>query len=104
MSRPLEVNPFTALWHTISANSLLQFNIAEFMKLAEIACVQVLGSVEFERTFSTLSFIKNRLRNRLTTHLELAVAMHAQKFYTIDNFPYSVCFATWQAIRRRRGV
>ena len=74
------------------------------MKLAEIAYIQVLGSVEDERTFSTLSFIKNRLRNRLTTHLELAVAMHAQKFYTINNFPYSVCFTAWQAARRRHGV
>lgn len=104
MIRPMEVNPFTSIWRTISANGLLSHNLSEFIKVAEIACVQVLGSVEDERTFSTLSFIKNKLRNRLTTHMELTVAMFAQKFYTIEDFPYSVCFAAWQAARPRRGV
>jgi len=104
MQRPLEVNPFTSIWRTIYSNGMLQFSLSEFLKLAEIACVQVLGSVEDERTFSTLTFIKNRLRNRLTTHLELAVAMFAQRFYTMENFPYHAVFATWQGDCRRRGV
>jgi hypothetical protein len=68
---PLEVIPLTAIWRTINRNAMLTHNISEYLKVAEIACVQVLGSVEDERTFSTLSFIKNRLRNRLIVNLEL---------------------------------
>jgi len=47
-----------------------------------------MGSVEDERTFSTLKFIKTRLRNRLCEHLDLVVCMFARPFYTIDTFPY----------------
>lgn len=34
------------------------------MKFAELVVVQVVGSVENERTFSTLSFIKSKFWNR----------------------------------------
>ena len=101
MERPLQVNPFTALWRTLSSNAHLKSHIGEFMKLAEIACVQVLGSVEDERTFSNLAFIKSKLRNRLTTHLETAIGMYAQSFYSIDTFPYGAAYATWVTQRRR---
>jgi hypothetical protein len=103
MVRPLEVNPLTAIWHTINSNAMLTHNISEYLKVAEIACVQVLGSVEDERTFSTLSFIKNRLRNRLTVNLETYAAMYAQHFFTMSNFPYGTTFAEWQGLKRRHG-
>ena len=38
------------------------------MKVAKIAMVQIVGSVKDERTFSNLTFIKNKLRNRLLCH------------------------------------
>jgi hypothetical protein len=41
----------------------------------------VLGSVEDEWCFYTLSFTKNKLRNWFT-HLDLVVHMYAQKFYS----------------------
>jgi hypothetical protein len=71
------------------------------MKVAEIACVQVLDFVEFERTFNTLSFIKNRLRNSLTVNLKTCVAMYAQKFYSLEIFPYGAIFAKWQLVKNR---
>jgi hypothetical protein len=37
----------------------------------------VLGSVQDERTFSTVTFAKNKLRNRLTTNLGLVVAFQS---------------------------
>jgi hypothetical protein len=43
----------------------------------------VLGSVEDEQCFSTLSFTKNKLNNQLTTHLDLIVCMYAQFFCTL---------------------
>jgi hypothetical protein len=44
----------------------------------------ILGSVEDERCFSLLSFIKNKLKNQLTIHLELVMWMYAQFFYIGD--------------------
>lgn len=71
-------------------------NFQEYVKLAKIAMVQVLGSVEDERTFSSLSFLKDKLRNRLdNSHLALVVGMHAQDVYTLEDFPYDDCFKQW---------
>jgi hypothetical protein len=78
ITRPLEVNPFTLMWCTINNNALLIHNISEYMKVAEIAYIQVFNSVEDERTFNTLSFIKNRLRNCLTVNLKTCVVIYAQ--------------------------
>jgi hypothetical protein len=47
-----------------------------------------MGSMEDERTFSTLAFTKTRLENNLCEHLHLVVHMHAHPFYTMGTFPY----------------
>ena len=73
----LPLNPLTCLWRRIEANSLLRQKLSEYLKIAELAVVTVLGSVEDERTFSTLNFMKNKLKNRLSTHLPVVVGMHA---------------------------
>jgi predicted P-loop ATPase/GTPase len=70
----ITINPVTRLWRSIDANSYLRISLSEFLKVAEIAIAMVLGSVQDEHTFSTISFMKNRLRNQLTTNLELTVA------------------------------
>jgi hypothetical protein len=54
--------------------------LPEFIKVAEIAVTTVLGSVEDERTFSTLGFMKSKLRNRLGSHLGTTVKMFSQPF------------------------
>jgi hypothetical protein len=43
------------------------------VKLAKLAMCQVLGFVEDECCFSTLSFMKGKLHYRLTTHLNVCV-------------------------------
>jgi len=48
----------------------------------------VLGNVEDECTFSSLVFMKLKLRNQLMTHLDLVVQMYGQTFYTLDTFPF----------------
>ena len=89
-------NPLTKLWRSLVCNKALISNFPEFAKLAEIAIVQVLGSVEDERTFSSLSFLKDKTRNRLdNSHLSLVVGMHAQEVYTLQDFPYEACFLQW---------
>ena len=89
-------NPLTKLCFSIACNTALVSNFLEFAKLAEIAIVQVLGSLEDERTFSSLSFLKDKTRNRLdNAHLSLVVGMHAQEVYTLKTFPYDACFQQW---------
>jgi hypothetical protein len=51
----------------------------------------ILGLVEDERCFSSVSFLKSKLRNQLNLHLQL-VAMYAQNFVTLENFPYAATF------------
>jgi len=96
------VNPLTKLWRTLDANSSLGKNFGEYIKLAQIAMVHVLGSVEDERTFSALSFLKDRLRNRLDQHLGVVVGMHCQNVYSLTNFPYDDCFRQWQVATERQ--
>ena len=86
------VNPLTKLWRVLDANSSLGKNFGEYVKLAQIAMIHVLGSVEDECTFSALNFLKDRLRNRLDKHLGVVVGMHAQSVYSLRNFPYDDCF------------
>lgn len=48
-------------------------NIFKYVKLAEIGSVFVLGSVEDERCFSSLKFLKSNFQNRLNPHLPMVV-------------------------------
>jgi hypothetical protein len=41
--------------------------------MAEFDMVQVIGSIEDECYFSTLTFMKIKLRNRLMEHLEIVI-------------------------------
>jgi hypothetical protein len=83
-----DVNPVSKLWQRIGCNGLLHNHLFEYMCLAEIAIIVVLGSIEDERTFSNLAFIKNKVRNRLGGHLDTTVRMYSQGFYDLQLFPY----------------
>ncbi len=48
----------------------------------------VVGCVEDEKTFSAVNFMKSKLHNHLTTHLDLVIQMYAQKFYKLETFPF----------------
>jgi hypothetical protein len=102
LKKPYTVNPVTRMWLSIDGNSYLRHSLSEFMKVAELGITMVLGSVQDERTFSTMSFLKTKVRNRLTTHLPLVVSMKCQNFYTIQNFPYDVAYESWHDACKRQ--
>jgi hypothetical protein len=79
MVKPIDVKPLTHLWHTLSTSRLFAYSFLEYFKLVEIAMVQVIGSVEDEQCFISLTFGKSKLHNRLG----LVVRMFSQKFYTL---------------------
>jgi hypothetical protein len=58
------------------------------MKVAKLAMVQIMGSMEDERIFSTMTFLKQNYRIGFMNILDLVVHMFAQLFYTIDTSPY----------------
>jgi hypothetical protein len=47
--------------------------LLEYLKLVQLAIIMVLGSVEDGMTFSNVNFLKSKLWNQLTIHLDLVV-------------------------------
>ncbi len=90
------VNLVIRLWTKINSSSILKHKLSKFIKLVEIACVQVLRSVENERCFLVVAFMKNKLRNRWTCHLDLCTCFYTQQFYNIGNFPYEDAMMWWK--------
>ena len=95
MEPPFDCNPLTRLWKGLDAATCLTHHFSEYMKLAEMAIVHVLGSVEDERVFSSVAFLKSKVRNSLETHLQCVVGMYSQKIYTLETFPYDAAFQKW---------
>ena len=52
---------------------------------------------------ATLSFLKNKLRNRLTTHLSPCARIYSQSSYTLTDFPYHEAIKAWRAAATVRG-
>jgi hypothetical protein len=94
---PFNVNFLIKLWRTLSQSRHLCKLISEYFKLAEIGCCLVLGSVEDERCFSNLKFLKSCQRNRLGKHLPLVVRMFGQQYFTLENFPYKDALESWKS-------
>lgn len=96
----------TTLWKKATQNPQLAAEIFEFVKLANIGIVLILGSVEDERTFSRLEYVKNLKRNRLDTHLDVCLRLFEQNLYTLENFPYQLGIGSWcnASTRGRYGL
>ena len=90
------VNLVTKRWRCVDANLALCTSFLEFMKLSKIALIYVIGSLEDERAFSSVTFLEDNLRNRLDgEHLSIVVGMHNQSVYTLTSLPYEDCFKQW---------
>jgi hypothetical protein len=57
----LEMNPLTKLWCKIIANQMFSHAFPKYIKLAKIAIVHLLNSMEDEWCFSSFSFSKSKL-------------------------------------------
>ncbi|GFH22269.1 uncharacterized protein HaLaN_19711 [Haematococcus lacustris] len=55
----------TKLWHYLDGQPITKADIPEYMKLAELALVMTPGSVEKERMFSAMAYLKDDTGNRL---------------------------------------
>ncbi|KAJ9511357.1 hypothetical protein QJQ45_029760 [Haematococcus lacustris] len=70
------------LWQSLSKQPMTALEISEYGRLAELAMVMVPGSVEEERMFSAMAYLKDDTRNRLNEeHLNAC----ARAFHTVTH-------------------
>jgi hypothetical protein len=97
------INPLTHMWQVIYASQLLSNVFPKYLKVAKIAMVHVLGSIEYERCFYFVAFLKNKVQNTLNNYLQLVVSMYAHKFFTLHNFPYGDTYEMWSNVQLPNG-
>jgi hypothetical protein len=79
-------------------------DISEFVKLAVIMLIIPVSSVQAERLFSCMNFLKNDHRNRLgEKHLNDCVRLFMSE-YGMRNFPYEKALDYFLTTKDRRGV
>jgi len=80
-----------AFWESVNSCVDLNMKISEWMKLAHIGLVRVPGSVEEERLFSKLAYIRDKQRNRLEEeHSNVCLQLATQSFWEFQQFPFLV--------------
>jgi hypothetical protein len=65
--------------------------------------IHILGSVEHGQCFYSISFLKDKVCNHLNPHWQLVVAMYAQRFFTLDNFPCATTVEMWAKVHTPNG-
>jgi len=95
-----EVPLTTQVWRRLTGSDFLTSQLSEFIKLAEWGLVMSPGSVEDERVFSSMKFLKDSLRNKLSTHLALCMRLY-RSHHTAESFPYTQAIAEWRKRKNR---
>jgi hypothetical protein len=75
MTTILDCNPCIKMWTNLANNQLFSHQLFEWLKFIELSMAMIMDIVEAKRCLFNMGFIKNTLRNRLTTHLDLVVKM-----------------------------
>jgi hypothetical protein len=88
-----DLDPLTKLWCKFFSFPVLNHKLLEYIKLVEIAIVQVLSLDENNQTFNIVSFMKNKLQNNVSTHLDLCTRFFNQHLFTVQSFPYDWAIA-----------
>jgi hypothetical protein len=62
--KPLhDYNPTTQMWKRFDSNVILKDIFKKYFKIVELATITILRNVKDEHTFSTITFIKSKLKN-----------------------------------------
>ena len=94
--------PTASFWHTGSNSVKLKCSFSDWLSLANIALVQVFGSVEEERLFSKLAFIKEERRNRLLSdHLNACLVLATRLMWAFRDFPFLRAVQKWFEAKKR---
>jgi hypothetical protein len=95
----------TKLWRKISLSTTTLENISAWVRFANLALAIPIGSVDNERTFSAMKYIKSAIRNRLVgVHLNSCVRLFVQDSFEVHTFPYEKAYDFWlKPHRGKRG-
>ena len=93
-----------AFWKEVDLSPLNSRRLANWRKVAVAVLTMVGGSVENERVFSNLAYVKNSVRNRLDVHLEQCVRLFSQDHYDLATFPYDDALRDWNPTGSRYGM
>jgi len=66
--------------------------------------VMVPGSVEDERMFSAMKYLRNPQRNRLQQQHLTCCARGFKSEFSVESFPYSAAIGEWLSVKKRRGL
>ncbi|KAJ9530395.1 hypothetical protein QJQ45_000767 [Haematococcus lacustris] len=78
----------TKLWRYLAGQPITKADILEYIKLAELALVMTPGSVEEERMFSAMAYLKDDTRNRLQEcHLNVCARVFSSNQFDLDTIP-----------------
>jgi hypothetical protein len=70
---PFDLNPLTRMRHLVTEFHMLVCSFSKYVKLIKLIMMLVVGSVENEKCFFTLIFMKSKLHNMLIAHLSLVL-------------------------------
>ena len=99
---PLSNGFITRLWTKLDRSDTLKEHMSEYFKLVDLCQTMILGSIEDERIFSLVYFLKSKLRNRLDNNPVPCVRLYISN-YDINNFPSKRALALWTSECSRRG-
>ena len=61
MENPNEEGVVTKLWKNLGERNQLRESISKYFKLTDLCLTMILGSMQDERVFSTLGFLKSKV-------------------------------------------
>ena len=97
---PFNPGAITRLYKRISQSEVLCTSILEYLKLLDLCQTMILGSMEDERVFSALCFLKSKVRNKLDKNLETCLRLFVTQ-YNVRDFPYDRSLAIWNSMHER---
>ena len=90
-------------WRHVEALPARSATMRQWILLAQLIFVMVPGSVEEERMFSAMKYLKNLWRNKLSAeHLTLCARAFRHPRVDLATFPYPVAIRLWLEGRKRR--
>jgi hypothetical protein len=69
------------LWEKLKSNAILNQCFYGWFNLVKLCIVMALGNLQDKHTSSNLAFVKSKIQDCLTIHLDLVVWMYVQNFY-----------------------
>ncbi|KAH7428771.1 hypothetical protein KP509_09G016700 [Ceratopteris richardii] len=99
---PSNSGAMTKLWKKLDISPFLKESMSEYFKVANLCLTMILGSVEDERLWSSLTFIRNATRNRLNKNLDTCLRLFVSKS-DLETFPFEEAYVIWKSQCQRRS-